>query len=149
MGGVLIIFCRKVPLWGPYWPLNYFSRALLNLLVETLCLSTLMTKFWVIIFLIIKVAKLVETQKFYHNRLDHSFLHQCWYCHFLLWWIFRKLAFYHFFGGFLMKKLLESCSTTYQKMFPKDVFSFSNKSENPSKWGCLWGGRNGMKKLYE
>ena len=30
-GGVLTIFCRKVPFWGPYWPLNYFSCAPLNL----------------------------------------------------------------------------------------------------------------------
>ena len=30
-GGVLTNFCRKVRFWGPYWPLNYFSRAPLNL----------------------------------------------------------------------------------------------------------------------
>ena len=30
-GGVLTNFCRKVPFWGPYWPLNYFSCAPLNL----------------------------------------------------------------------------------------------------------------------
>ena len=28
--GVLTKFCRKVPFWGPYWPLNYFSHKRLN-----------------------------------------------------------------------------------------------------------------------
>ena len=130
-------------------------------LVKTLRLSTHMTIFWIIIFLIKKVAKLVETQKFHHHRLDHSFLHQGSYSHFLIWWIFRKLAFYHLFWGISnekiyvtphgrnWKKLLVSCSTTYQKMLHKDVFSFPNNSKKPSKLGCFWGGRNGMKQMYK
>ena len=52
-----------------------------------------------------KMAKLVETQKFHHYRLDHSFLHQGSYSHFLIWWIFRKLAFYHLFWGISNEKI--------------------------------------------
>ena len=74
-------------------------------LVKTLRLSTHMTIFLIIIFLIKKVAKLVETQKFRHHRLDHSFLHQGSYSHFLIWWIFRKLAFYHLFWGISNEKI--------------------------------------------
>ena len=118
-------------------------------LVKTLRLSTHMTIFWIIIFLIKKVAKLVETQKFHHYRLDHSFLHQGSYSHFLIWWIFRKLAFYHLFWGISnekiyvtppgrnWKKLLVFCSTTYQKMLHKDVFSFPNNSKNRQNEGVI------------
>ena len=44
-------------------------------LIKTLHLSTHMTIFEVIIFLIKKVAKLIETQKFCQNRLNHLILH--------------------------------------------------------------------------
>ena len=45
------------------------------------------------------MAKLVETQKFCHQRLDHSFFHQGSYSHFLIWWILRKLGFFGLFWG--------------------------------------------------
>ena len=48
------------------------------------------------------VGKLVETQKFYHH-LNHSFFGTGWNSHFLIWWIFKKLA---FFGHFVWGKLM-------------------------------------------
>ena len=45
------------------------------------------------------MAKLVETQKFCLQRLDHSFFHQGSYSHFLIWWILRKLGFFGLFWG--------------------------------------------------
>ena len=97
--GVLTKFCRKIPFWGPYWPLNYFSRAPLNLSRQDASFKYTYEYILDHIFLIKKMAKLVETQKFHHYRLDHSFLHQGSYSHFLIWWIFRKLEFYHLFWG--------------------------------------------------
>ena len=46
-----------------------------------------MTIFWIIVFLIKKVAKLVETQNFCHYRLNHIILLQGSYSHFRIRWI--------------------------------------------------------------
>ena len=34
-------------------------------------------------------------------------------------------------------------------MLAKDVFSFSKKLGKLSKRGCFWGGRDGMKQMFE
>ena len=146
--GVLTKFCRKVPFWGLYWPLNYFSHTPLNL-------STNMALFKIIIFLIKKVAKLVETQKFCHHRLEHLFLHWGSYSQFVIWWILRKLVFLVLFWGVSneklfvtppgknWKKITWTCCTSYQKIVQKDVSSFSRKSEKLSKSGPYLGCCNG------
>ena len=46
------------------------------------------------------MGKLVRTQKFCQNRLNHSFFLKGSYSHFLIWWIIRKLAFFSLFWGF-------------------------------------------------
>ena len=74
-------------------------------LVKTLRLSTHMPIFKIIIFLIKKVAKLVETQKFCHHRLNHLFLHRVSYSQFFIWWKLRKLVFFGLFWGVSNGKL--------------------------------------------
>ena len=88
----------------------------------------------------------METQKFCHHRLNHLFLHRGSYSQFLIWWILRKLVFFGIFWGVSNEKLFVTpwkelekitwtCCTLYQKIVPKDVSSFSRKSEKLFKSG--------------
>ena len=113
-----------------------------------------MTIFWIIIFLIKKVKKLVETQKFCHHRLNHLFLHSVSYSQFFIWWILKKLAFSFFVREFLKKNYwLPPLERTWKnklnmfyifhKIVPKDISSFSRKSEKLCNSRLFLGYRNG------
>ena len=58
------------------------------------------------IFLIKKLAKLVETQQFHQYGLSHSISHQGSYSNFRIRWILRKLELFCLFGWFIMKNQL-------------------------------------------
>ena len=51
------------------------------------------------------LAIFVETQKFWHHRLNHLFLHRVLYSQFFIWWILRKLVFFGLFWGVSNEKL--------------------------------------------
>ena len=133
------IFVKMSHFGDPTYLENIFHTHHWICLVKALLLSTHMTIFWGMIFWSKKVAKLVETQKFCQNRLNHSFLLKGSYSHFLIWWIIRKLAFSVFFWGFSngtlkvtppgkhWKKLSHYGSMIYQKIARNDVSSFSRK----------------------
>ena len=113
--GVFANFCRKITFLGPINPEIISVIHLQICLVKTLCLSTHMTIFWIIIFLIKKVAKLVETQKLCHHRLNHLCLHKGPYSQFLIWWILKTLAFFGRFWGVSNEKLFVTPSGKYWK----------------------------------
>ena len=120
-----------------------------------------MAIFKIIIFSIKKVAKLIETQKFCHHRLNHLFLHRGLYSQFLIRWILRKLVFFGLFWGvsneklFVIppgknwKKITWTCCTSYQKIVQKDGSSFSRNSEKLSKSGPFLGCCNGKTHICE
>ena len=62
--GVLTNFSEKVPFWGPYWPLNYFSHRPLNFSRQDASFKHPYDYILNHNFFDQKVAKLVETQKF-------------------------------------------------------------------------------------
>ena len=94
--------CKKnVSFWGPYLSWKHFSYPPPNLSRQGASFTHPYDFFFLSDdFMTKKVAKLVETQKFCQNRLNHSFLLGATSSHFFIWWIFRTSAFLIFFELF-------------------------------------------------
>ena len=126
--GVLTNFCKNVPFWGPYLSWKHFSYPPLNLSRQGASFKHPYDYFLSDDFLTKKVAKLVETQKFCQNRLNHSFFLKGSYSHFLIWWIIRKLAFFSLFWGFSNGTLKVTPLVSTEKYFPLWFYNISKNS---------------------
>ena len=149
-------FCRKVSFWGPYWPLNYFSRAPLNLSRQDASFKYTYDYILNHNFFDQKSGKIGRNSKI--SPLSSWSLIFAWgfiFSFFDMVNIQKVSILPLFVGVFLMKKyiwpplvgtgknysylVLQRIKKCYQKM--SLVFLIIKKT---SKWG-----RNGMKQMYK
>ena len=103
IGGVLANFCGKLPFWGPYEALNYFSHEPLNFSRRDASFKYPYDYSFNHNFLSKKVAILVETRKFCLQRVDYSNFHQGSDSHFY-WVDNERVSIFGLFWGALNEK---------------------------------------------